>query len=412
MKTVEVTAERVWQFGMYLNSDVWADFQRTVRDQAAREGCDKEGFTGLISPLAGTMDTLHGWSDELVNTALDRLHGVSGGLVSTAYSYVGIEGTNRDRINDAPDNKRPHDAEPGAGAGVTFSTADSPFHNPTEVVAKSISVGTTTITESMDKKTKGGWAPEAINWIVRNFSEHLGLGGKDLRQLVIEPLSGDYNRIRANGDAWADVGAMLNTILTNLGQNTKRLVTSDWTGDAAQAFLEHIDVIWAGGLYVASKCAAWLQKGFGKLADLVLKIAKKCAQIFDKLIDKIISVARRFIPGVGQVLMAIEWIASGFEDFPAWDDIRDIARMIDDIIHLQRTVTNLVTAAQNYVNGFEQAVGAIRSIPRIDSVEGVAATAGQFRQGAEQMRQARADFDKNVGDFQKQLDSMSAQAPK
>lgn len=409
MSAVEVTAQRVWQFGTYLNSEVWGDFQ-TVRDQAGRQGCNKDGFTGLISPLQGTMDTLHGWSDELVNTAVDRLHGVSGGLISTAYSYVGIDEHNRDRVNDAPDNKCPRDTEPGTG--ITFTTEGSPFRNPTEVVAKSISVGTTTITERMDNKTKGGWAPDAINWIVQTFSEQLGLGGKDLRQMVIEPLSGDYNRIRANGAAWGDVGTMLNTILTNLGQNAKLLVTSDWTGEAAQAFLEHIDAIWAGGLYVASKCAGWLQKGFDKLADLVLKIATKCAQIFDRLIDKIVDVARRFIPGVGQVIMAIEWIASGFKDFPAWDDIWEIKRLIDEITQLQQTISNLMTAAQNYIKGFEQAVAAVRSIPQIDSVEGAAATAGQFRQGADKMRQARADFDKNAGKFQTQLDSMSAHEPK
>jgi hypothetical protein len=126
------------------------------------------------------------------------------------------------------------------------------------------------------KNKAGPWA-DAINWIVRNFSEHLGLGDKDLRQLVIEPLSGDYNRIRANGDAWGDVGGMLNTILANLSMNAKDLVISDWTGEAAQAFLEHIDAIWAGGLYVAGNGAEFLKKGFDKLADIVLKIATKCA---------------------------------------------------------------------------------------------------------------------------------------
>jgi hypothetical protein len=412
MGTVEVTAERVWQCGTYLNSEVWGDFNGAIRDQAGLQGCNKDGFTGLISPLQGTMDTVHGWADDLVDTAIDRLHGVSGGLISTAYSYVGIDEHNRDRINDAPDNKRPHDSEPDAGSGVEFSTAGSPFRNKTEVAPTEIIPGEESITESMEGKTRGSVEADAINWVVRNFSKALGLGDRDLRQIVIEPLSGDYNRVRANGEAWTDVGKMLDAILINLGDNAKRLVTSDWTGDAASAFLDHVDVIWAGGLYVASKCAGWLGQGYDRLAHIVLRIARKCARIFDDLIDKIVDVGKRFVPVVGQIAMVVEWVVSGFEDFPFWDDIWDIKRMIEDILTLQETIKDLVTATQNYVNGFEQAVAAMKSIPQIDSVDGAAAAAKEFREGREKMRQARADFDKNAGKFQDQLEDMSAKEPK
>jgi hypothetical protein len=406
---MEVTAQRVWQCGAYLNSEVWGDLHQTVRDQAGLQGCNKDGFTGLISPLQGTMDTLHGWADDLVDTAVDRLHGVAGGLIDTAYSYVGIDQSNRDRMNDVPDNHRPDDT--GGGSGITFSTEGSPFSNPTAVSAAEISADGPSITESMDSKMRGSVEADAINWVVHNFSQALGLGGKDLRQIVIEPLAGDYNRVRANGQAWTDVGTMLNTILTNMGHNAKILVTSDWTGEAASAFLEHVDVLWAGGLYVASKCAEWMGKGFDKLADVILKVATKCAQIFDRLIGKVIDVGKRFVPVVGQIAMLVEWIASGFEDFPFWDDIYAVADMIQQIIALQETVTSLMSDAEAYVAGFEQAVGAVQAIPQIDSVEGAATTAGQFREGAEQMKQARTSFDQNAGKFQQQLDSMAGKAP-
>lgn len=39
---VRVTAQRLWQFGTYLNSEVWADFHQTLRDQAQQEGCNAE----------------------------------------------------------------------------------------------------------------------------------------------------------------------------------------------------------------------------------------------------------------------------------------------------------------------------------------------------------------------------------
>jgi uncharacterized protein YukE len=411
MSTVEVTAQRVWQFGTYLNSEVWGDFHTTIRGQAVNEGCNKSGFTGLIEPLQGSMDMLHGWSDDLMDIAVKRLHGVSGGLISTAYSYVGIDDESKERINDVPDNHRP--SEPASdGAGVTFTTEGSPFTNPTAVTAASISADGPSITDSMDAKMRGSAAADAVNWIVGTFSEHLGMGGQDLRQLVVEPLAGDYNRVRANGVAWADVGTMLNTVLTNLGHNAAVLVTSDWTGDAAQAFLGHVDVVWAGGLYVASKCAGWMQQGFDTLADVILKIATTCARILDQLIEKIVDVAKRFVPAVGQIIMVIEWASSGFEDFPAWEDIKEIARIIDSIQNLHKTVTEAVTIAENYVKGFEQAVSVVRSIPQIDSIEDAASAANQFRDGAEQMQKARTDFDANATKFQSQLDDLAGKAPK
>jgi hypothetical protein len=46
-----VTAQRLWQFGTYLNSEIWNDFHKVVRDQSGMQGCDKDGLTGLTSPL-------------------------------------------------------------------------------------------------------------------------------------------------------------------------------------------------------------------------------------------------------------------------------------------------------------------------------------------------------------------------
>lgn len=86
--------------------------------------------------------------------------------------------------------------------------------------------------------------------------------------------------------------------------------------------------------------------------------------------------------------------------------------MIGEIKRLQETISNLVTAAENYVRGFEQAVHAVESIPQIGSIDDAKAIAGEFRKGAEQMRQAKESFDKNAGGLQKQLDDMSAQEPR
>jgi hypothetical protein len=112
------------------------------------------------------------------------------------------------------------------------------------------------------------------------------------------------------------------------------------------------------------------------------------------------------------MLMMIEWIASGFEDFPAWGDIWDVSRMIDEIMRLKENISNLIKAAQDYIKGFWQAVEAVKSIPQIESVRDVTATTGEFRKGAGQMRKARVDFDKHAGSLEKQLDDMSAQEPK
>jgi hypothetical protein len=131
MAGVEVAAQQLWQFGTYLNGEVWNDFHRTVRDQAGLQGCNTEGFIGLISPLAGAVGELHGWSDHMRDVAIDRLHGVSRGLISTAYSYAGMDQRGRDNMEDVPDNKR---RPSPSGPGIAFGGGHH-YHNPTPVTA-------------------------------------------------------------------------------------------------------------------------------------------------------------------------------------------------------------------------------------------------------------------------------------
>ena len=59
MATVEVTAQRLWQFGTYLNGEVFNDFHKVARDQAGLQGCNKDGLTGLTDRKSTRLNSSH-----------------------------------------------------------------------------------------------------------------------------------------------------------------------------------------------------------------------------------------------------------------------------------------------------------------------------------------------------------------
>lgn len=215
-------------------------------------------------------------------------------------------------------------------------------------------------------KDKGRFAGDAVDWVVSTFGDLLGFGDQGLYDRLVLPISGDFNRIKANGKAWGDVCVMLALVQQNMRQNATSLVTSDWSGNAAKVFFGHIDIVLIGGLYVAEKCCSWMLKGFEKLADLSIKIARKCVAILDDIMNRIMKLAAKGIPIIGTIWTVVEWVASGFDRTPYLADAQAI----------------------------------------------VAQVAKDFNGSREEMKKARADVDKNAGGMQKQLDDLSAQVDK
>lgn len=170
------------------------------------------------------METLSGFSGKLVDTSLVRLHGVSSGSISTAYSYAGMDDGNEDRFDD-PGQQASEAGRPRHRQGDHLQHRRQPVPQSNPGGSRADLVTGPSVTEIMEGHTR--WEADAINWVVHNFSEQLGLGGQDLRQLVIEPLAGDFNRIRANGAAWADVGTTMLATIPHLIIEVGREIPTD-----------------------------------------------------------------------------------------------------------------------------------------------------------------------------------------
>lgn len=279
------------------------------------------------------------------------------------------------------------------------------YHNPTPVTAAAINPQPGDINAIL--KDDKHFAGEAVDWVVSHFGDLIGCGDQGLYDYLVRPLAGDYARIKANGQAWADCGKMLATVQTNLVRTATQLVTSDWTGTAAKAFLSHVDVVFGAGMYAAEKGCDYVRKGFDKLSELSIKIAQKCVTLLNIIIDKIVKLFAKVIPGFGQLWSIVEWVASGFDRTPYIADVQDIAKLMQDVKNLHKTLTDLVNSVTSYFHGIETMVQAVSQIPEVDSTSKAADVAKQFGKGKDEAKKARADADKQAASAQQQLDAMA-----
>jgi hypothetical protein len=276
-----------------------------------------------------------------------------------------------------------------------------PYSNAVDVPAGNITVDKTPL---IDKVKGNHWETAVIDWAWRNFFSDKGQG---LYSTLVYPISGDFNRIAANGKAWKYTAESLDKIQRNLDENKGKLRKTGWQdGPAAQAFDDTISMIWTPALLIASKSCDYLAKGFDKLAELSVKVAEKVVDLLDKVVDRIVSLAKKLVPGLGQVVSVFEWIASGFEKFPYWDDVKNIGKMIDEVFTLHKKITSLVSAAKGYLAGANQIVDAIKLIPEIDSVGDAAQIGKNVHKGAEEMKKKKESFDKAKTGVEEQRSKM------
>ncbi|GAA4553445.1 hypothetical protein [Amycolatopsis samaneae] len=244
----------------------------------------------------------------------------------------------------------------------------------------------------------------AVNWIYQHIvGPMVGTGDKDLFDLLIKPLTGDFNRIRANGDAWATTGDMYWTIAGNLGQNSAKLVETDWQGEAADAFNGLVQSVWTGALYVAEQCCKWMKKGFDKLADVSIKLATRGVQLLEKIFDLLGKLAKKVIPGWGQLWSIFDWVASGFEDTPYVHEALEIVDLIQTVIGLYDSLKKLVQGIEGYLKNIDTIKDAIGKVPEVNNTHDAVQLGRQFRDSKKDMDEKRKQVDDSAKDIDKKL---------
>ncbi len=161
-----------------------------------------------------------------------------------------------------------------------------------------------------DKIAEQGPQVQVVNWIWEQVT------GQNLVEALIAPITGDWARISANGQAWRNVGEAVEQISGNLSDNVGKL-DPYWDGEAAQAFRRHIEVAWFAGLYAEGAVAKTIAKGFGFVADQSERLCQEALDLITKLVNKLVSAAATFaIPVVGQA-RAIKLVWDAYQIYQA-----------------------------------------------------------------------------------------------
>ncbi|WP_139190858.1 hypothetical protein [Actinokineospora iranica] len=68
----------------------------------SQQGCNKEGFDGLLIPLQAAMDLLRGITEQVNKGFSGKLASIAMGLEATANQYQGVEQHNTTLLNQTP----------------------------------------------------------------------------------------------------------------------------------------------------------------------------------------------------------------------------------------------------------------------------------------------------------------------
>jgi hypothetical protein len=207
---------------------------------------------------------------------------------------------------------------------------------------------------------------EVVNWIWEQVT------GENLIEALIAPVTGDWSRIAANGEAWTNVGNALEQISGNLNDNVDKLGPY-WEGEAADAFRRHIEVAWFAGLYAEGAVAKTIAKGFVFVAEQSEKLCQEALDLITKLINKLLSaIATLPIPVVGEA-RAIKLVWDAYQIYQA-------------IMEIYAAVKATVAALEGLVQALGDIKHAIESIKDMRNLSDLAELGQEFHKDTSEAR--------------------------
>lgn len=204
---------------------------------------------------------------------------------------------------------------------------------------------------------------DAIDWFWRNFVTEDGTGFRDQ---LIKPILGDYNKMAENGEAWRHVERQVSNFSANLTDNLNVLLNGHWQGKAATQYHDLVESVWEPALMIAETTAQFVAIGFEKLRDGIVMVAKAAAKAIDAIVKAIVSLAKKATPW-GAAVGFIEWIFSGFDDFPYWTDVNNIRETIRRVDTMYQHVRDIVDLFKKYLSAADGFIEAAKKIPEINS---------------------------------------------
>ena len=409
MADIKADAPYIGEFGDYLRLNIEVSFGESIR-QAQEYGCVKSGFTGLLYPLQPAMDTLSGLAGQTGQLMTRKLQGTYHGLFATANEYAGVEKNNYYNFKNLTSSNMD-------GLSGTFARyrPKGHFTDVKSVMEQPPEVATTKLSDVMEGSH---WGTDAINWFYENF---ISTNGKGLYDELILPLTGDFNRINANGAAWKHAGEMFWNTSANLSENATKLTDDHWSqGKAAGSFHNHVEYAWTPVLLIARESCTWMGKGFEAIAKESIKAADKCAELLNRILTKITTLALKRLNAYGFATSlanaGVKWLMHGFKlegkDFPFWGDVIEIKDIIQAVLNLHETIKQMVEAIKKYFDGFKQVWNAASQIPDIDSTHKAIDVAQDFGSGYKAMSEAEKEYKKSEKEYDKQLTDLDKKVNK
>ena len=225
---------------------------------------------------------------------------------------------------------------------------------------------------------------QVVDWIFKQVT------GRSLVQTIIEPITGDWSRIAANGEAWRSASQAMLAMADNLSGNIDEL-RSHWSGSASDSFGVHIQEVWRGALESQAELAELVGKGFDTVAEEGRKLVQEALKELEKLVNKLIeAIAVIWVPFAGWA-RAVQMVWDAFQLFQA-------------IMQIIQAVRNIIEAAQNLFHAVSEIKSALEAIPDVRSLDDVVSIANRLNAGVQGATRAVEDIERNVDAAQHGVD--------
>lgn len=230
-----------------------------------------------------------------------------------------------------------------------------------------------------DMVADAGFEVGAVNWVFEQVT------GESLIEKCIMPITGDFNKIGHDGDAWRKVSDAMGEFADTMRDND-HILSQHWAGAGATAHTVYVDVGWKAGLIVEGKIAETIGKGFDKIADVSKKLCKEALKLLKKLVDKCIEAAAEiWVPLAG-------WAAAAEKVWAAYQ----IYRMVLDIIE---QVKDIIAAVQQIFADCKAIGSQLAKIKDIRSVSDAIDVGANIADSAGDIKKQGGDIKDSTGNI-------------
>lgn len=191
-----------------------------------------------------------------------------------------------------------------------------------------------------------------------------------LADLIVKPLCGDWDRIRANGEACRTLGRGLNGLARNLVVLPLDL-TPYWSGHTMVRFAAH-HVPYAIAVEAVSEVVSRGQVVFDRISEVSQRVGEAAIRLLTRLGQLLVrvarKVARRLAPYVGWVATVKDVLSDGLG--PILDivaDLRETVALVHALFALISRVTDWLEVARSDLMVFALLPAALDGLPVLGS---------------------------------------------